>query len=292
MKINHILLSLESKINRTKPGSEYVVRSFSFTLEKIRKGEVSVVFDENLNYGISGCASADILEGGEINFSFGRFLIDAYDPFPLLVEGIIIHEFQHVYDFINKPELIQISRGNPIEELYFEVDAISLEGIFFKSYRTESDTMSSIERFFMNDARNRFWGVTAVFEKVDLRLLHRIDNIEKELKTSDEAIQRFEEIGIEVLNEIEFDDNDWMNYCDLVTLRTYTYFSRQVLHDILFTLEGGGLTDEELKLSRYSTINRLITKMLEVQTQHHNFVNEFRGELIENYNNEVLAAIK
>ncbi len=291
-KFNDILLNLEDKITNTEPGNEYVVRSFNFTLEKIRQGEVSAVFDDKLNYGITGCASANILEDGSINFSFGKFLIDAYEAFPILVEGIIVHEFQHVYDFATKPRLIEISRSNPIEKSYFEVDGITIEGIYFNSYRTKSDNISRLENFFLAEINSGFWSVIAIFDRVDLQLLHQIDDVEKNTETKEEAIQNFINIGRELLDRVEFNDNNWNNYCNLVSLRTFSFYSRQVVFDILFVTEGKELTDDELKLSDFPEIDSTVSEALALIDKYESFFIDFRRQVINSYNEEVISAIR
>ena len=292
VKFNNILLKLESKIINTRPGNEYVIRSFTSTLEKIRIGEVSAVFDDELNYGISGCASAYILDDGTICFSFGKFVLDIYDAFPVLAEGIIVHEFQHIYDFMTKPKLIEISRTNPIEKSYFEVDGLTIEGIFFNSYLRKTDRVSKLESFFLDDARSGFWSVTAVFEKVDLELLHQIDDVEKNTKSKDEAIQKFINIGRELLDRIEFNDNDWNNYCNLISLRTFSYYSRQVIFDIQFATEGTKIGDKELKLSNFPEVDLIVNETLNIINMHKNSLSDFRNKIINSFDEEIKLAIK
>jgi len=269
-----------------------VIRSFNFTLEKIRKGEVSVIFDDTLNYGITGCASANILEDGSINIVYGSFVLDAYEVFPVLIEGIIVHEFQHVYDFLTKPELIEISRTNPIEKTYFEVDALTIEGIYFNTYRTESDEITPLERFFVGDAESGFWSLTAVFERADIQLLHQIDEVEKNVKSKDKAIQNYISIGREILDKIEFSDNNWNNYCNLVSLRTFSYYSKQVLFDILFATERKELTADELELSNFPKVDSIVSESLSLIDQYKDFFSNYRTGIINSFNEDVVSRIK
>ena len=292
IKFNKVLLKLEAKIMNTRPGNEYVIRSFTSTLQKIRQGEVSAVFDDELNYGISGCVSANITNDGAISFSFGKFVLDVYDAFPVLAEGIIVHEFQHIYDFMTKPKLIEISRTNPIEKSYFEVDGLTIEGIFFNTYTSKTDRVSKLENFFLDDARSGYWSVTAIFEKVDLHLLHKIDDVEKNTKSKDEAIQRFINIGRELLDRIEFNDNNWNNYCNLVSLRTFSYYSRQVIFDILFATEGTEIADNELQLSNFPEVDSIVNESLDIINKHKNLFSDFRSNIISSFDEEIILALK
>ena len=61
-----------------------------------------------------GYASTYIFDDATISFWFGKFVLDIYDAFPVLTEGIIVQEFQHIYYFMTKPKLIEINRNNPI----------------------------------------------------------------------------------------------------------------------------------------------------------------------------------
>ena len=109
-------------------------------------------------------------------------MLDIYDAFPVLAEGIIVHEFQNIYYFMTKPKLIKISRNNPIEKSYFEVDDLTIEGKFFNTYLRKTDRVSKLESSFLDDAGNGYWSATAIFEKVDLQLLYQIDDVEKKAK--------------------------------------------------------------------------------------------------------------
>jgi hypothetical protein len=266
-QLAEILQDMDSVIANGKNKSEVLEKNFGFVIEKIKKNEIQVRYDSKLPFGLAGCAKSERIDDAYY-FVFGDFVLDVYKTFPYLSHGIIIHEFQHLHDFYNHSDLMVISDKNPIEKSYFEIDGLTLEALYFKYYTPEGAVQSAFEKYLASDIDNGLAGTATLFEQVDISVLHQMDNIRYEETDFDNAITHFVEIGKQLETKITYGDNAWKNYCQTVTLRTYVFFSKQVLHDLLFTLKKVNYSNEELDVKKYPTFYNQVEKISKVYTTH------------------------
>lgn len=264
LQFNRILRDLDSVIINSTDKHPIIERNYKFILDKIYQNEIVVTYDSTLSYSFLGCASANMIDTLTYSFVFGKFVIDGYKYFPYLIQGIIIHEFQHLYDFYTNREMIEISKNNHIEKTYFEMDALTLEALFIKIYVGKRDNLSPIEMYLLRDIDNDLLGSATLFQKVDLELLHYIDAIKDKNITFLQGKKEYIEIGEKLLQTTNFSDNAWDNYCDVITLKTFTFYSRQVLHDLLFKLANKSLSDSQLDLNDYPDVLQIVTKIQDV----------------------------
>lgn len=132
MTFNRIMGDLDSVISNSKNQNETVVSHYRFVRDKIYKGELSVVFDKSLTYDFFGCAAFSFASdnSGEAFLTFGPFVVDKYEKYPVLTYGILIHTFQSAYDYYTNRKSFLVAVDNQIEKVYFEMDAIMLEALF------------------------------------------------------------------------------------------------------------------------------------------------------------------
>jgi hypothetical protein len=264
IQFNKILKDLDSVITNSTNKHPAIEKNYKYVLDKIYQHKIAVKYDSTLSYSFLGCASANIIDTLNYSFVFGNFVIDAYKYFPYLIQGIIIHEFQHLYDFYTNRELIEISINNQIEKTYFEMDALTLEALFIKTYIGKRENLSPIEMYLLADIDNNLLGSATLFQKVDLGLLHRIDAIKDQNISFAQGKKKYIEIGEKLLQSTKFSDNAWENYCNVITLKTFTYYSRQVLHDLLSKLANQSLTDSQLDMNNYPDVLQIMTKIQDV----------------------------
>ena len=222
-----------STILATPPKDDHLVAEHcNFIIEKIQSGEISIVFDSTLNQNFIGCASANYSKSHKnIELSFGQYLVDAYPKYPLLVNCILVHEMQHLYDYFTNKQLFLIGLDNNIEKLYFEADALSLEALYVNLYLKDKFELGPFENYLLQDLNNGMTGSVLLYYKTDLTLLHKLDDIRSHNKSINKAINEFITIGQKLLDD-KFDNNPWNNYCKFIALRTYVFYSKQVLYDI------------------------------------------------------------
>src|SRR5882724_9407788 len=98
--MNKILNDLNGLIENSSNKDQTIEEKWKFVFSKVQNGTVKLKYDTGLHYGFRGCASSSYVDGdsSSCTLSFGRFIIDAYDFYPRLVQSIIIHEFKHLSD--------------------------------------------------------------------------------------------------------------------------------------------------------------------------------------------------
>lgn len=293
IKFNRIINKMDSVFASKKIKDSILEDHFRFILNKIYSNEIEVKSDSILNYSFYSCATADISKNDSLKYhlAIGKYLIDIYDLFPELVYGILIHEFQHLYDFYTNRELIEISRQNNIEKIYFEVDALYIELLFFRIYTTKSDNRTQLEKYMSHESNQNLEGPTLLFLNVDLNLLHEIDAIKNKEISFEEGQKEYIKIGENLIKETKFTQDNWANYCAVTKLKTYTFFSRQVIHDLLYKLKGESVTDSQLNLKQYPEIADVIQRVQKIISENNKYF-AYSGETLSMFDNEILNQIK
>jgi hypothetical protein len=260
---NNILKDLDSIIGNSSNKNITLEKNFKFILKQIQEKKVTIIYDTSLNYSFRGCAAASYVDGDTSNYrlSFGNYVIDKYNYFPFLIQGIIIHEFQHLNDlFLNKNQMV-VSENNPIEKTYFEMDALYQESQFIKTYVGKRKNLSPIEGYLLAD--ENLLGTAILFQEVDLELLHSMDDIKAKKVSFEEGENEFVEIGKRLQSSVSFssDKDDWDNYTKAIKLKTYIYYSKQVLHDLLFNLANKSFSDEQLDVKTYPKFYKIVSEV-------------------------------
>jgi len=233
---NNILHNLDSIISTSQNQNKLVKQHFDFVKSKILNKELPVVYDTNLDYNFVGCSSFDVSrdDNTKISISLGPYWLDKYKNYPTLIYAILINAFQLGYDYYNNQELFLISLENHIERLYFEMDAITLEALFLNTYFKDKNNFGYLEKYLIVDLQNDMNSSATLFYKTDLTLLHELDNLKSKDEGSKKLLKEFEKIGKELLKNTSFKDkSDWDKYCLLVSLRTYVFYSKQIVFDIV-----------------------------------------------------------
>lgn len=263
IEFNKILVDLDSVIANSKNQNETVVNHYNYIKNKIYNSELQIVLDTTLKYDFYDCASFNITVDNpkDVTISFGQFVVDKYESFPALIYAIIISTFQSAYDYYNNHELFLISTSNLIEKTYFELDAMILEAIFLEVYMKNSDELGHLERLLIADLPDNLRSSSMLFMKADIDLLHKIDDLKTQSKSADKLLKEFNAIGKDLIKSVTFNsDSKWVNYCSLVKLKTYVYYSQQVIFDIVHLKDR--VSADKFKLEKYKdnliTINQLI----------------------------------
>jgi len=259
---NRILNGLDSIFTNSTVHNQTVEQHFKFVKDKITKGELEISYDSTLNNDFYGCASFNVSKENnqKVDISIGKFVIENHKNYPALVYAIMISAFQNSYDYFNNNELFIISLKNPIERLYFETDALMLEAMFLDTYMKNNTTLGYVEKYFIADLPQNLNGSTTLFRQTNLNLLHEIDALKSKDKSASALLKEFNEIGKDLINTIKLDNKSrWVNYCSIITLRTYVYYSKQVIFDILFSKND--INQDTFKLDDYpenlATINNI-----------------------------------
>lgn len=287
--INKIFKNLEFIISNSSNKNQYFERTYNFVVDKINKEDVVISYDSNLSFSVFG-SSAVLFNSNLTNkckLLYGDFVLKAYQKYPNLVHAILIHEMQHIYDFYNNQGLFEISKNNCIEKTYFEVDALTMEALFLNNYVNETKNLSLIERFFIADFKNQLDNTYKLFNEVDINILHQIDNIKNKNITFDEAISEYQNIGNKLLNDFIIKEDIWENYCKLISIYTYVFYSKQVIHDISYNFSKIELTNENFNIENYPETNDIIKKMRIILNDNNDiFIHKNNTlKIIENYIN-------
>jgi len=238
---NKILQNLDSIISNSENHHETLKQHYDFIKNKISTNELPVVYDSTLNYDFFGCSSFNVSTDNnqDINISFGQYVIDKYNDYPSLVYAILINTFQYAYDYYNNRNLFLIGLTNNIEKTYFEIDAMTLEAIFLYTYIKDKMNLGYVEKYLIADLQNNMNGSAMLFKKTDLELLHTIDNLKSVEKSDEKLLNEFDKIGKDLIKTTSFNNKSgWENYCSIVTLRTYVFYSQQVIFDIVHLKNG------------------------------------------------------
>ncbi len=283
IEFNKILLDLDSVINNSKIQNETLVNHYNFIKNKIYNKELPIVYDSTLNYDFFGCASFNIAvnDTKDVTISLGQFVVDKYQNHPALIYAIIIHTFQNAYDYYNNQDLFIISTENPIEKTYFEIDALTLEALFLYVYMKDYPNLGYLEMLLITDLTNNLRSSIILFKKTDLTLLHKIDNLKSENKSTKKLLKEFNNIGRYLIKNIVLDsENEWDNYCSIITLKTYVFYSQQVIFDIV-NLKNNVSTDL-FKLDDYPNNLKTINKIQKIINANNSLLN-YHEETLEMY---------
>lgn len=283
VKFNLILNNLDSLISSSESQHELVVQHYRFIKDKIYNNELPIVYDSTLNNDFFGCASFNLAKDNyqDIKLSYGQFIVDNYESYPALIYAIIIHTFQAAYDYYNNQDLFLVSIYNPIEKTYFELDAMTIEAIFLNTYMKNHPNIGYFEKYLMADLQNNLYGSATLFKKTDLELLHQIDNLKFEDKNVDKLLKEFGNIGKNLIKNTSFDsESKWVNYCSLITLRTYVYYSQQVIFDIVHLKSGVSM--ETYNIEDYEE-NYDVVKKIQKITRDNNSLLTYHNETMKMY---------
>jgi len=249
---NNIFQNLDSIISNSQNQNKLVKEHFDFVKSKILNNELPVVYDTNLTYDFVGCSSFGVSreDNKKISISLGPYFLDKYKNYPALIYAILINAFQLAYDYYNNQELFLISLDNHIERLYFEMDAITLEALFLQTYFKDKNSFGYLEKYLIVDLQNDMNSSATLFYKTDLTLLHELDNLKSKDEGSKKLLKEFEKIGNELLKNTSFKNkSDWDKYCLLVSLRTYVFYSKQIVFDIVHAKDN--ISMESFNLENY-----------------------------------------
>jgi|SRR5690554_3599962 len=283
IQFNRILNNLDSIIGNSECQHDIIVKHYEFIKDKINNKELPIAYDSTLNNDFYGCASFNILRDNnhDVNLSYGQFIVDKYESNPALIYGIIINTFQAAYDYYNNQELFLISTSNQIEKTYFEMDAMTIEAIFLKVYMKSQPNLGYFEKYLMADLSNNLYGTATLFKKTDLRLLHQIDKLKSEDKDADKLLKEFRQIGRNLIKNTTFDSGSkWTNYCSLITLKTYVYYSQQVIFDIMHLKDG--ISEKSFNIEDYSENYEVIREIQKIIGENNSFLS-YHDETMELY---------
>lgn len=264
-KMNQIFVNLDSVISNSPNKNQIVQQHFEFVKDKIIKGDLDVGFDSTLEYDFFGCSSFNVSKNSDpkVDMTFGQFVIDKYANYPNLVYAIVIHTFQYAYDYYNNQSLFLISTENPIENVFFKIDAIAIESVFLKTFITDNSNLGPFEKYLIADLNNGLLSSPTLFMKTDIKLLHLMDDLKSKKGSGKSLLKEFNKIGKALIDNSTFENNnDWDNYCTLVSLRTYVYYSRQVIFDIVCAKDG--VSRESFDFNRYTDNILMIEKIQHV----------------------------
>ena len=280
-KFNKIMVDLDSVISNSKNQDKLVVDHYNFIKNKIYKKELLIQFDSTLDNDFFGCAGFKIALDDPKDYClyYGQYIVDKYPKYPALVFAILINTFQSAYDFFNNQSLFLISTQNPIEKTYFKIDALTVEGLFLKTYVKDSpNTLGYFEKLLIVDLSNGLTNASSLFEETDLGLLHKIDMIKSETSNAKKSLRKFNDIGIELLKSVDFkSDSKWKNYCSVITLKTYVFYSRQVVFDIVHLKDG--VNESSFKFEDYTENYATIKKVQDVIKDNSGFLNYYSETL-------------
>lgn len=283
IEFNKILLNLDSVITNSKNQHETLVSHYNFIKNKIYNKELPIVYDSTLNYDFFGCASFNIAvnDTKDVTISYGQFVVDKYKNYPALIYAIIINTFQSAYDYYNNQDLFLISTKNHIEKTYFEIDAMTLEAIFLSVYMKSYPKLGYLEKYLIADLSNNLSGSAVLFKKTDLELLHKIDNLKSENKSADKLLKEFNNIGKDLVTSVTFNsDSKWVNYCSIITLKTYIFYSQQVIYDIVHLKNG--ISEELFKLDEYPDNLKTINQIQKIIQDNNSFLS-YHQETLKMY---------
>lgn len=283
IQFNRILNNLDSIIVNSESQHDILVKHYRFIKDKINNNELPIEYDSSLNNDFYGCASFNILRDNiqDVNLSYGQFIVDKYDSNPALIYAILINTFQAAYDYYNNQELFLISTSNQIEKTYFEMDAMTLEAIFLHVYMKSHPNLGYFEKYLMADLQNNLYGSATLFKKTDLKLLHQIDKLKSEDKNAEKLLKEFEKIGRNLIKNTSFESGSkWTNYCSLITLRTYVYFSQQVIFDIMHLKKG--ISEKSFNIEDYSANYEVIKEIQKIIGKNNSYLS-YHNETMNMY---------
>lgn len=258
--IDPLLDSMDVRIRNCETPEPNIAKAYEKVLSAINEGEIGLRYDSTLNYGFRQCASASVLQSGMWVLSYGDFVLDLHNQFPLLAEAIIMHEFQHLYDGITKPDMLR-TKENPIENTYYELDGVFIEGLYISYYSLPKDRRSKLDRYFAYDLQNGMESIALIFTNVDITLLHQLDEVRSFAKSEAEAVELIAAQGDTIFSRLNRTDSEWLDFQHGIAALTYTSHIRQLVHDIKLEFTKENLTDSEVALTLYPSIHDAFNKI-------------------------------
>ncbi|MDP4186279.1 MAG: hypothetical protein Q8862_14130, partial [Bacteroidota bacterium] len=281
-----ILDAFDSVMTHSTQGIELVKSHYQFINKKIRSQEIQIVYGKSLPNSFIGGAGVHIsADSTKIGLVVGDFLLDVYSTNPTLAMGMLMYEYQNMYDFYNNRKLYLISLSNMIEQTYFSVDALVVEAMFLKSYFGDSSSLSPLEKYIINDLNYNMNGAVFLLYNTDLNLLHSMSNLAHSNKNLEETLEEFKVMGNVLIENKKFeaDKADWDKYCDLVSLRTYVYFSSQVVFDILKMKGKKNITPSTFKLRDYKDVYQIVNAIKPIIDRNSKYFKVGTG-ILDKYN--------
>ena len=158
---------------------------------------------------------------------------------------------------------------------------MTLEAIFLNVYMKGSTKLGYLEKYLISDLPNNLSGSSILFKKTDLDLLHKIDNLKTQDKNADKLLKDFNNIGKDLIKSVTFNsDSKWVNYCSIITLKTYVFYSQQVIFDIV-NLKNG-VSADLFKLDDYPENLKTIKQMQSIIKDKNSFLN-YHQETLKMY---------
>ncbi|WP_303917612.1 hypothetical protein [Draconibacterium sediminis] len=285
--INKILHDLELTIKNSQTKNEYVQNCYDLAIKCIKNGEVTLAYDSTLSNGLYGCCAIGTSEDlSRVQLKFGKFVTDTYKKHPTIVQAILIHEFQHIYDLKTKPELFIISFSNQIEKLYFDIDALVVETMFINDYLKSNNELSPFEKYLCSDLKNNMASVSTLFENADINLVHQMDALDNSDQNLDKTIDELVNIGKNLL--IEYDpnnsDNNWAKYCNFTTLNTFNKYFKQALYDIVNSKSKKPIQPNEFNVEDFPKVVEVV-ESIKTHLETNIEILQFKNKIVENFEN-------
>lgn len=265
-RIGALLDSLSLRVETIGNVQKSVFAAYEFVMPRINSGEIALSFDSTFNYGLGGCAAASFINEKKMALVMGDYILDLHDAFPLLAEAIVMHEFQHLYDGLTKPEMF-VTKDNPIEEAYYEVDGIYIEALFIRYYRTPSDKRTTFDKYLDYDLDYGLESIALIATNCDLSFLHYIDEIRLRSGSQEEALKLLIDQGDSLLLDLDRTGDNWTDFQLGIRAHTYINKSRQLLRDVLYQFTDKQIKDKKITLEKYPEYYAIVQKLIEKMTE-------------------------
>ncbi|NOU61982.1 hypothetical protein [Marinifilum caeruleilacunae] len=285
--INKILHDLELTIKNSQTKNEYVQNCYNLAIKCIKNGEVTMVHDSTLSNRLYGCCAIATSENlSKVQLKFGNFILDTYPKHPSIVQAILIHEFQHIYDLKTKPELFKISFSNQIEKLYFDIDALLVETMFINDYLKPNNELSPFEKYLCSDLKNNMASVSTLFENADINLVHQMDALDNSDQDLNKTISELVKIGKNLLIEYDINNSDtnWTKYCNFTTLNTFNKYYKQALYDIVNSKSKKTIQPNDFNIEDFPQVLEVV-ESIKTHLETHIKILQFKKKLVEKFEN-------
>jgi hypothetical protein len=147
------------------------------------------------------------------------------------------------------------------------------------SYFKDKNSFGYLEKYLSADLLNDMNSSSTLFYKTDLTLLHKLDNLKSKDDGSKKLLKEFEKIGNELLKNTSFKDkSDWDKYCLLVSLRTYVFYSKQIVFDIVHVKDN--ISMESFNFENYPAILKTLNDMKIIVNENDMYFN-YQAETIK-----------
>lgn len=283
LEIEEIISALNLYINSSVEKEPIIPERMNLFNKKLKNENIKLIYDNTLDYGISGCTGLIFEEDSSIQLLYGDFLLDVYKTNPITAYSILIFNIQSIYDSYNNPILFRISFNNPIEKLFFQADALSIEILFLDKYVKNKSVFKAYEGYVFNS----FQGAMSVFYEGNLNLAHQIDDLSKVKNSSSEKqVELLTQLGIELFeqSQIKTKELNWPNYTKYVDLNTYHNLATQALYDIIL-IDKPKLKANEFNAYDYPEFIKINKQIKEHIDSNKNLLS-YRRYIIESFNKE------